>query len=611
MRRVTSGRQEGSGGISVASGEFVIERAWQSDRRSAARWIFSHAFRHKLAVLGMLLGAVGNALLASAQPILVGRAFDAISGGSSGLQVLAQAAVLIAVTQVARGLGLQLLRNLSAETLGQRIERDIRDELYLSLIGKSMGFHDTHPTGDLMARATNDVRQINLLFNPGLNMVIGSANFVIMPLFVAPTIHPQLIVAPLIYLVFYGTVVFTYLRELRPATEAVRRRFGMMNTALAEAIEGVETVKGAAQEDFEIERFGRSVTDWQRAFVWEQDIQAKFLPRLLLALLIAGGLLHSLLLLRAGALGVGDVVAYSGIVMLFGFPTFTGQFAYPRVAAGLASARRLLEVINARTDLDENRGGYDAQIRGAVTFDGVWFCYDSQDRGCNVGGEAVALEDISFEVSPGQTVAIVGQTGSGKSTIAKLINRIYDVDEGRLLVDGVDVRDWGLAALRRQISIIEQDLFLFSRTIAENIAFGYPQASHEQIVAAARAAQAHEFIMEFADGYETVVGERGTTLSGGQRQRIALARAFLTDPAILILDDATSAIDSETEDRIQRAIQRIAAGRTTFLITHRLSQIRWADLIVVLRQGRVAAIGDHDTLMKTSDAYRNIFARYE
>jgi ATP-binding cassette subfamily B protein len=214
-------------------------------------------------------------------------------------------------------------------------------------------------------------------------------------------------------------------------------------------------------------------------------------------------------------------------------------------------------------------------------------------------------------VDPGQTVAIVGQTGTGKSTIAKLINRIYDVDAGHVLVDGVDVREWHLEALRRQISIIEQDIFLFSRSIAANIAFGHQEADREAIIEAAKAAQAHEFITGFKEGYDTVIGERGATLSGGQRQRLALARAFLTDPAILILDDATSAIDSETEDRIQRAIERAAADRTTFLITHRLSQIRWADLIIVMRQGRIGAIGAHEDLLETSEAYRNIFTRYE
>jgi ATP-binding cassette subfamily B protein len=214
-------------------------------------------------------------------------------------------------------------------------------------------------------------------------------------------------------------------------------------------------------------------------------------------------------------------------------------------------------------------------------------------------------------VKPGQTVALVGQTGSGKSTLAKLLNRTYDIQSGRILVDGVDVRDWNLAALRSQISIIEQEIFLFSRSIADNIRFGKPAATMDEIIDAARKAQAHDFITEFPDGYETIIGQRGVTLSGGQRQRLAIARAFLTDPQILILDDSTSAIDSATEDHIQKAIWTAAKGRTTILITHRLSQIRWANHIVVLRKGRVVAQGTHEDLLQSSGAYRRIFARYE
>jgi ATP-binding cassette subfamily B protein len=381
-----------------------------------------------------------------------------------------------------------------------------------------------------------------------------------------------------------------------------------MNTVLAEAIEGVETVKGAAQEKREGSRFRQSVTNWRDAYIAQGDIEARFIPLLLLGLVQAAGLLHSLLIFRNGAIGLGDVVAFNGLLLLFGFPTFAAQWAYSRVASGAASARRILELINTQTEVDQNVQGYDKPIRGAVSFEHVSFCYQPPDEGC---GTDAALEDISFSAEPGQTVAIVGQTGSGKSSIAKLINRTYDADQGRVLVDGVDVRNWNLEALRRQISIIEQDIFLFSRTIAENIAFGHPDASPVEIKEAARAAQAHDFILRFKDGYDTIVGERGVTLSGGQRQRIALARAFLTEPHILILDDSTSAIDSATEDRIQRAIERAAANRTMFLITHRLSQIRRADLIIVMRKGQVAAVGTHEQLMRTSQAYRNIFARYE
>jgi len=228
-----------------------------------------------------------------------------------------------------------------------------------------------------------------------------------------------------------------------------------------------------------------------------------------------------------------------------------------------------------------------------------------------VGGQlSVVLGNVSFRAKPGQTIAVVGQTGSGKSTLTKLVNRTYDVSAGRVLVDGVDVREWSIESLRSQISTIEQDIFLFSRTIGENIAFGAAgQATHEQIEQAAREAQAHEFIMSFPAGYDTMVGERGVTLSGGQRQRIAIARAFLTNPRILVLDDSTSAIDSATEDQIQQAMRHILEGRTTLLITHRLAQIRRADRILLLKNGTLIAQGTHDELLATSPAYRQIFGR--
>jgi ATP-binding cassette subfamily B protein len=256
-------------------------------------------------------------------------------------------------------------------------------------------------------------------------------------------------------------------------------------------------------------------------------------------------------------------------------------------------------LINRETDLDQNLEGSRQKMEGAIRFDDVTFRYEGSDA---------ALKSISFDIKPGETLAIVGQTGVGKTTLAKLVNRTYDVSAGSVRVDGEDVRDWNLESLRRGISIIEQDIFLFSRSIRDNIAFGAPEASEDEILEAARKAQAHEFILEFKEGYDTVIGERGVTLSGGQRQRLALARAFLTDPRILILDDSTSAIDSATEDKIQRAIYAAAQGRTTLIITHRLSQIRWADLILVLHQGEIAAIGTHEELLENSETYRRIFS---
>lgn len=589
--------------------EFAIDRGWHSDRRGPARWILSHVSRHKLVILGLLVGATANAALAAAIPLFVGRAFDIVIAPVPDVGALTVTAGLIILTQIVRSV-LQLGRNFSAEVVGQRLERDIRDELYGSLLGKSMSFHDTHPTGDLMARATNDVREINLMMNPGVNLVVGSANFLVMPIILAPSIHPQLVLAPVVYLVAYIISVRQYVSELRPAAERVRESFGDLNTIVAEVIEGVETVKGTAQEAREADRFVDRVRAWRDAYVAQGDLEARFIPLLLMGLVQSGGLFHSLLLFRAGEITVGQIVAFNGLLLMFGFPTFVAQFAYSQVSTGLASARRILELIGARTELDQNVSGRAAPIRGEIAFEDVVFAYRPPGADAD-DAEAAALENVSFHVEPGQTVALVGQTGSGKTTIAKLINRIYDVDAGRVLIDGVDVRDWNLEALRSQISIIEQDIFLFSRSVAENIAFGQPEAERVEIEEAARAAQAHDFITGFTNSYNTVIGERGTTLSGGQRQRVAIARAFLTDPSILILDDSTSAIDSATENRIQRAVERAAADRTTLLITHRLSQIRWADLIIVMRQGHVAAVGTHDELMDSSAAYRNIFARYE
>jgi len=266
-------------------------------------------------------------------------------------------------------------------------------------------------------------------------------------------------------------------------------------------------------------------------------------------------------------------------------------------------------VLNEETELDENEGGYRGAMRGELAFEGVTFGYgDTGGTGGASTGDRPILRDVSFRAAPGQVVAIVGQTGSGKSTLTKLVNRIYDVQAGRVTVDGIDVRDWSLDALRAGVSSIEQDIVLFSRSIEENIAFSRgQQASHAEVEQAAREAQAHEFIMGFGEGYDTMVGERGVTLSGGQRQRVAIARALLTDPRILILDDSTSAIDSATEDLIQQAMRRLMRDRTTLLITHRLSQIRQADLVLVLDRGAIVDQGAHDELLARCALYQRIF----
>ncbi len=585
--------------------EFTVTHPWTSDQRTPARWILSHIRRHGWIIGGSIVGAAGNAGLATIVPIFSGYAFDVILQETPNLRALLYYCIIIVLSQLLRAL-LQLARNFGAEVLGQRLERDTRQELYASLLGKNMDFHDTQTTGETMARATNDVRELALMMAPGLSLVIGSANFLLMPLFVAPAYHPSLILTPLLFAIGYLVSMRGYLRDLQPATTAVRQRFGLLNSGLTEAVEGIETVKGGTQEEAEVERFSRNAVGVRDATVEQGRIEARFLPVLLLGVAQATGLGHALWLYQRQLISVGDVVSYTQLIALLGFPVFVSLFSYSQVASGLSSARRILELMGAKTRLDQNTVGHQGTVAGAIRFEGVTFTYNKGNR----EEERASLHNISFEVAAGQTLALVGQTGSGKSTIGKLLNRTYDVDSGRILVDGIDVRDWQLASLRQQISIIEQDIFLFSRTIAENIAFGKPDATQAEIEEAAKMAQAHDFVMSFPDAYQTVVGERGTMLSGGQRQRLALARAFLTNPPILILDDSTSAIDSATEDQIQNAIETAARGRTTILITHRLSQIRWADQIVVLRKGGVAAVGTHEELLEQSQAYRDIFARF-
>jgi len=580
--------------------EFNIQHPYHTNLKSPVLWVLSHAARYWYFALCGVVGAIINGALNGAIPILTGQAFNLINTHEADLNQLIWIATAIAGVQLSRSFIFQLGRNACFEFMAQNIERDIRHELYVNLLGKSMTFHNLQPVGDIMARATNDVREINYFFNPGANMVMGSVVFLFVPVIAAPSYHPSLVIAPIVFIFLYFLALWQYLKTLEPVTDEVRLSFGQLNSRLSEALDGIETVKAASQEASELDLFKKNAFRYRNALVKQGYIEARFLPLLLLSLTYAGGLLHALYLFQLGLINVGGVVAYFGLLTMLDFPTFASMFAYSQMSLGLSSARRILELINTENNMDQNLTGYNQPVKGEIEFRDVCFTYENARP---------SLCNVSFKIKQGMTVAVVGQTGTGKTTLARLINRTYDTTSGQVLVDGVDVRDWNLETLRRGISIIEQDIFLFSKSIEGNIAFGKPGASPAEVETAAQSAQAHEFIGTFSEKYQTVIGDRGVTLSGGQRQRLAIARAFLTDPPILILDDSTSAIDSATEDHIQRAIFNAAKGRTTFIITHRLSQIRWADLILVLRKGELDAVGTHDELLKTCEPYRRIFNR--
>lgn len=589
--------------LSPAPAEFVVDGAYTYDRRSPVRWILSHLARYPLLLAGFAGTVLVGSLAGAALPRLVGLAFDVVSGTDTRLSLAGLAAAMlgVATVQAAANLG----RGLVTELTGQRLERDARDELFVALLGKSQTFHNRQRVGDLMARAANDVRQLNPMMNPGISLITQAGLGLIVPIVVIGTIDPRLLAAPLAFTVAFGFALGHYMNQLAPVSTALREQFGTMNAGLTEIVSGIEVVKSTASEPRALARFAADAGAYRDHYVQQGHVQARYLPTLLVGLAVAGGFAHGLYLLAADAITLGDLVAFMGLMAALRFPAFISVFTFLLVQLGLAGAERILELIDAETELDENAGGHQADVIGDVVFDAVGFGYGGPD------GRRV-VDRLSLEVPAGATLAVVGQTGSGKSTLTKLLNRTYDVHDGAITVDGVDVRDWNLQSLRSQISVIEQDIFLFSRSIADNIAFGLGEhADREAIVAAAKAAQAHGFIEAMPDGYDTVIGENGVTLSGGQRQRLAIARALLTDPRILVVDDATSAIDSATEDAIQRAIDAVLEGRTTFLITHRLSQIRRADRVLVLHQGQVVDTGTHRELLERCALYRRIFARHE
>ncbi len=575
-------------------------RAAAFDTRSPGRWIVSHLRCYPVVlVLAVLLQLTSWSLFAL-MPVMIGRAAQVVIDGLGSRELLLAALRLLGVMA---GNSAALIGVMAcAGSLGHRLQRDARDELYRGLLGKSQTFHNRQRIGDLVARATDDTRLVNEMINPAFvyltDLPIG---FVVTLTYVA-LIDPILVIAPALYGLAFAAAVRDHMRRVGPALAEQRAQYGRLAAVTEEVITGIEVVKAAVREAWERRRFHRAAGVFRDLVARQGRIEAINLALLSFGVATALALLHGIVVLHAGRIELSELIAFVGLMALFRNPSNKATRVFSQLRNGTAGARRILAMLTASTELDQNTGGHEAPMSGEISFQRVSFGYH---RGQSV------LTDVDVRIGAGETVALVGQTGSAKSTLTHLVNRTYDPDAGRIAIDGVDLRDWNLTSLRSQIATIEQDVFLFSLSIADNIAFARPGAGRRDLEAAARAAAAHQFIAAFTDGYDTIIGERGITLSGGQRQRVALARAYLKDPRILILDDSTSAIDSATEDQIQRALFNVQQGRTTLIITHRLSQIRWADRVVVLDRGRVVANGSHDELLATSEVYRRIFSHYE
>jgi ATP-binding cassette subfamily B protein len=581
-----------------AGGEFSVAGARRYDVTSTRGWVLSHVRHYRRFVVAFFCFSLLSNATYSWASLLTGRIAEEMLKPAGG--ALTRVCLVLLALLVASALA-NLGAALSGENIAKGFQADAREELYLSLLAKSQTFHGRQRVGDIMARATEDTSMLSMMIMPGVYLSIESLLCSIVPCLALATISLELLLVPALFLGCLYFALRAYNRELSPVMLRQRHDFGALNAGLDETLSGIEVVKASAREDFEREKYGRVARSLRDSSVAQGVIEARYLPLLLFAVATGAMFLHCLWLHERGVLGIPGIISAMGLMGVLRFPTFISIFTFSLIQAGLAGATRILDIIRSEAELAENADGHAAPLGGRVEFEGVCFRH----------GERDVLVDISFRVEPGQTVAIVGQTGSGKSTLTQLVNRIYDPQRGRVLVDGVDTRAWSLHALRSGVGKIEQDIFLFARSIADNIAFARPGATRAEVERAARDASAHEFISALPSGYDTIIGQRGVTLSGGQRQRIALARAFLSDPPILILDDSTSAIDSATEEEIQRALRRIQAGRTTLLITHRLSMIRWADVILVIERGRLVATGDHARLLRTSPVYRRIFARYD
>lgn len=548
-------------------------------------------------VIGSLAFAWAAMVMTVAIPWLVGNAVDAINEGTR--PDLLPLAIAIIGAGIMR-LGLTWVRRVVAGKVSLAVEFDLRQRVYGHLQSLELSFFDSQQTGQLMSRATVDLQSIRFFLGYGLIFLTQSFLTIALASVVMFAIKPWLAALALLPVPFVVLAAARFNRLSRPAVQEVQQRIAELTAEAEESVSGVRIVKAFAREDHMLERFRRSVSRLFEQNLFATRLRAFYSPMLgfipsigLAVVLYIGGRQ-----VIAGNLTLGEFTAfYTYLLMLMGPMRGLGM-ALGMAQRAVASGNRLFEILDREPAIASPPGAPELpQGPGAVEFRNVTLRYD---------GSEPSLTGIDLDVDAGRTVALVGPTGSGKTSLVALIARLYDPSEGEVLVDGADVRSVDVESLRRQIAFVADDPFLFSATVAENISYARPGASREQIESAARRAQAHEFISRLPDGYETIVGERGLTLSGGQRQRVAIARALIVEPRILILDDATSSVDARTEEEIKEGLREVMAGRTTFVVAHRLSTISLADEIVVVEAGRVIDRGTHEELLRRCPLYAEI-----
>lgn len=489
-----------------------------------------------------------------------------------------------------------------AEKNSQAVAYDLRNDLFAKIQRLSFSYHDQNQTGQLMIRATDDVEKVRLFLGQGLIQLAGAFILLAGTLIIIFSTNAKLALVTIWILPVALVLFFVFGSLARPLFTKVQQKLSILNTTLQENMAGIKVIKAFTREKSEQAKFREQADVLMRQQITVSRVFAFLIPVIFLVAnlgqattLYAGGIqiIH-------GTLTIGDWQEFSLYLIFMFLPIAQFGFIITQFSQASASANRIFEILDAKSDVTDKPDAAPLPVvEGRIKFENVTFRY--------FGGGDPVLKNVSFETEPGQVVALLGATGSGKTTIINLLPRFYDPTEGRITIDGYDLRDLSLQSLRAQIGIVLQETTLFLGTIRDNIAFGKPDATDEDIIAAAKAAAAHDFIMEFPDGYDTRVGERGTTLSGGQKQRIAIARALLLSPHILILDDSTSSVDLTTEAQIQEALDKLMKGRTSFVIAQRISTVMSADLILVMDKGEVVARGKHKDLMEESEIYAEIY----
>ncbi|WP_188205647.1 ABC transporter ATP-binding protein [Alkalibacillus aidingensis] len=502
-------------------------------------------------------------------------------------------------------MGLKALTTFTQQYLGELFGistvYEVRNDLYRKLQRLSFKYYDNAKTGDLMSRLTADVEGFRFFLSAGFAELLRVFSLVTVSLCVMFYYSVPLALVTMASMPFLAVSVYMFDKQVHPAFLGIRRSFGRLNTRVQENISGMNTVKSLSREDFEIGRYEEKGENYRDHYLKTAKIWAKYFPFMefvgnvsVVALLTYGGYL-----VMQGTLAVGELFAFFSLVWYILGPLMNFGFVVNMFSQAKASGQRLLEILESDLEIEDSKSPKGEKIKGHVTFKDVTLTYVEDDD--------EALKNISFDAPPGKTIGLIGATGSGKSSITQLMTRFYEPEQGDVLIDGKSINDYSLKDLRQQIGFVLQEPFLFSTTIKENIAYGNPEASMDDIMDAAKRAQAHDFIMEMPNGYDTLLGERGMGLSGGQKQRISIARALLINPSILVLDDATSAVDMQTEAKIQEALKEVMHDRTTFIIAHRISSLMHADEIIVLDEGEIVERGKHEFLLQNNGPYQRIY----